>query len=494
MVSSAENRLPGRSRTCRREQRRRRDGLSVVYVVLFMLVLFAFVSLAVDIGRARVARIQLQATSDAAARAAATALPNAPNSIDAAQQRALEVAQLNTVIDVATGPDSRGGRKDSPAVLDVEEDIEFGMWMRSTRDFVLIEDSSFSVTDERRLANAVRVWGRRAQTYTVTDEDGTSRTVERNTGLPLIFGPVIDIHHANIQTRAISMIRGGQRSGWGFVGLDSVRINGTPTFDSYAAATETYPGDGGFNRLGSIASNGDITLNGNVTVHGDLRPGVEKNILPFPLDSGVRVDGIMYPLDQPLTEPTPTFTPPPTNDNALVIPQNAVSDGTMTVNGNQTVQMPSVPLGVDYVFTSWTTRNGTVFIRNDLGPVNVYVNGNFTMNNKSAVEITSSAFPVTFWINGNYNQHGRGIVNTRKIPATLTIHVTRVGTVNLGGTADMYAHIDAPLSAVSTLGDAHFFGWIVGKTLTVSGNVGLHYDQMREPDAIREPHRVEIVK
>src|SRR5688572_15467529 len=56
----------------RRHSRRR--GLSIVLVVLTLVVLIGFVSLAVDVGRVRVAKIQLQTAADAAATAAVSGM------------------------------------------------------------------------------------------------------------------------------------------------------------------------------------------------------------------------------------------------------------------------------------------------------------------------------------------------------------------------------------------------------------------------------------
>jgi hypothetical protein len=65
----------------------------------------------------------------------------------------------------------------------------------------------------------------------------------------------------------------------------------------------------------------------------------------------------------------------------------------------------------------------------------------------------------------------------------LQIFVTKPGTkVDIGGSPSISAQVMAPVSDVGLHGssgkDAYgFFGWIVGQTLTVDGNMIAHYDE-----------------
>src|SRR6185369_489496 len=119
------------------------------------------------------------------------------------------------------------------------------IWRESVREFFPLESSGGGV-DERREANAIRVWARRVTSY---EKDG--QTITRNTGVPLIFGPVIGQFTGEAQQQATVQLKGG-RGGYGFIGLDSVKFNGGTQTDSYHSATEVYPGsDGVPNQLGS---------------------------------------------------------------------------------------------------------------------------------------------------------------------------------------------------------------------------------------------------
>jgi hypothetical protein len=469
----------------------RRSGLSVIYVVLFLLVLVGFVSLAVDIGRSRVTRLELQTTADAAARAAVSGMQVAPDGVDLAIQRAVDVAELNTSMDVANGPGQHGGRQDTPVVLDRDEDIDFGIW-RPDRTWMQIDDSPNSPVDERREANAVRVWGRRTDSFIQTHADGSHTSIQRNTGLPLIFGPVIGVYHANIEVRSIASLTGGRTSGWGFVGLDSIKVNGTTKTDSYDASKETYPGVDGANKDGGIASNGDINLVGRATVWGDVRPGINGSILPMPLGSSVSVSGYMSPLSDPLpVPPTPGFNPPETNDNGLADPANLIAGGNL--NGKKNGVLPGRPgTGANYVLKSWNTQ-ADVTIRNDQGPVNIYISGNLKQTGQAKIIIQSNTgSKVTFWMNGDFDEEGGGIIYSG-LPANLEINLCKPGSqANLAGNADLYAHVNGPASDITVDGTAAFFGSIMGRTLTVSGTPALHYDESNRPTT--EDYKIHLVK
>jgi hypothetical protein len=473
-------------------QTQRRSGLSVIYVVLFLLVLVGFVSLAVDIGRSRVTRLELQTTADAAARAAASGMQVAPTGVDLAIQRAVDVAELNTSMDVANGPGQHGGRQDNPVVLDRDEDIEFGIW-RPERTWKQIDDSPNSPVDERREANAVRVWGRRTDSFIQTHADGSHSNIQRNTGLPLIFGPVIGVYRANIEVRSIASLTGGRTSGWGFVGLHSITLNGTPTTDSYDASKETYPGVGGANKDGGLASNGDINLIGRATVWGDVRPGVEGSIKPMPLGSSVSVTGYMSPLSSPVPVPlTPGFNPPEENDNDLADPANLIAGGNL--NGKKDGQLPGRPgnKGANYVLKSWNTK-ADVTIRNDQGPVNIFISGSLKQTGQAKIIIQSkTGSKVTFWVNGDFDEEGGGIIYSG-LPANLEINLCKAGSeANLGGNADLYAHVNAPASDVTVDGTSAFFGSIMAWDLTVGGTPALHYDQSITPKT--EDYKIHLVK
>src|SRR5438874_2181592 len=81
----------------RRASQRQRRGMSVVLLCFALVALIAFVSLAVDMGRFRLARTQLQTAADAAALASAHALQFLPQAsgVEQVQDIAIDTAEQN---------------------------------------------------------------------------------------------------------------------------------------------------------------------------------------------------------------------------------------------------------------------------------------------------------------------------------------------------------------------------------------------------------------
>jgi Flp pilus assembly protein TadG len=480
---------------------RRRHGLSAILIVVVITVMIVFVAMAVDYGRMRVTKVQLQNAADAGATAAASGLEFLPDGVIETQDRASDAAAENFSLDQSDG--GTGTRADALVNLVVDEDVEFGIWrdnpLAGQEQWTPLASSGGGV-DERREANAVRVYARRTTEF--VDSDGN--TITRNTPLPLIFGPVFGQATGNVQADATAAINGG-RTGAGFVGLDWVKLNGTTRTDSYDSENETYPGVDGPNKLGSIASNGDIELVGSATVWGDAHPGVNGSITPYPLGGNVDVTGYMNPLPAPLVYAMPPFTPPdasqlyPTGPGQIQ-PSNAYNKGNNSFapkNGSATIHEGK------YLFSSWTSGpQDVVELKNDIGPIEIWVDGDVTCLAQAGVKILSDAFPVTFHVNGDFKMDGGGIFNAATTggyvakPSSLIINVCKANTnVSIGGSPTMSAHINAPGSDVKVNGNANgdfgYFGTIVGKTLFVTGGSELHYDETGNDEPL--PFTVRLV-
>ncbi len=470
----------------------RRRGMSMVLMSLLLIVLAGFVSLAVDVGRVRLAKSELQTAADAAAFAGANGLIQAPQGVDIAEDGAITAGAENKDIDVDP---ARGGRINSPVTMVPDEDVEFGIWRPQSGNvdahFEALTSNGGGV-DERREANAVRAWGRRVTSYV----NSSGNTVERGTGLKLMFAPVLPNGPTmgEIQAKATAMLTGGDTS-TGFVGIDWVKFNGGTGTDSFNADTESYPGVGGPNKNSAVSSDGDIELDGNATIWGDAHPGIFGSITPSPLSDNVVVTGYMNPLDyqlQPLY-PMPAFSPKPVvqcNLAGSIDPPGALkSNLSFAPNGNTTLQMPSNGAKVAYFyFKDWTEKSkDNVTIDNRFGQIFIWVDGDFTENARSSVQVLSDTNKVFLFVNGNLKMDGGGILQpaTAK-PNTLNIFVTKANTsVSVGGSPTMSAHIYAPGSDVKVNGNANgpygYFGTIVGKSLFVTGGSQLHYDETGKP-------------
>lgn len=138
----------------------RNSGAVLIWMTLCILALIGFAALAIDIGRLRLVKSELQVAADAAARAAGNGLWDGT-----AEHRAKSVAKAN----------SAGGEK----VKLKDEDMEWGHW-----DF---EKRVFTPDGEPR--NALRVVAR--------------RTREHGDPLPMIFAAALGIATSDVQAEAI---------------------------------------------------------------------------------------------------------------------------------------------------------------------------------------------------------------------------------------------------------------------------------------------------
>lgn len=144
-------------------------GMLLVYVVIAMTALSAFVSLGVDFGRVRLAKAQMQAAVDAAAR---YAVAGAPNGITDVRTRAVLAAAYNSV-------------DGTPVVISPTADVELGVWNSSTKVFTVTSTNP----------NAVRISGH--------------RRASSGNAIPLLFGKLIGIQTCDVNSSAIAMLQGG---------------------------------------------------------------------------------------------------------------------------------------------------------------------------------------------------------------------------------------------------------------------------------------------
>lgn len=180
----------------------RPHGIILIYTVLVAGVLLALASLAVDYGRAQLARTELYRLADASARAAAI---NLSNGRVLARQAAKDIALLNPV-------------EESTLILD-DSDIEFGVWDPNNKTFTPLPDSNPVGT------NAVRVTA--------------SRSSGKGNPFKLTFGPVIGLHQINISASSIAQSGGSnQTANTTVTGKANVWFAGLPSNASAAYGSD----------------------------------------------------------------------------------------------------------------------------------------------------------------------------------------------------------------------------------------------------------------
>lgn len=146
----------------------RRRGVALVWATAVLVLLLAISMLAVDFGRAQLAKTELRRAADAAARAGAADLLQDP---DAAIRVAKEYAARH--------------RADGKTVTLLDSDIEIGVWNTSTRTFTP------AVTATERLnADAIRVVAR--------------LSAARGTGVPAAFARLTGKSGFDVSAEAIA--------------------------------------------------------------------------------------------------------------------------------------------------------------------------------------------------------------------------------------------------------------------------------------------------
>lgn len=426
-----------------------RRGVALLWLAIMLIVLLGFVALGIDIGRMHLARTELQTTADASARAAVWPVPQLQFADGAA--RAQAVIEAN---------DAGGG----PIGFDsADEDLVYGIWWRNTRRFDPMPPEYLN------RSNAVRIVAHR-------DE-------ERGNPLPMGFATIVNFDEADIMAAAIAQIRGsGSGSGaggFGIFGMDWVRTNGTTLTDSYDPTIGGYdPADAG--NGGDIGTNGWIEFIGTSFIDGGARWGPDGDTSPetdyLVVWPNADVTGWQAPMDEEAIFP-PATAPEVYNNQPLIDAGLLDAQNDFVANGRASVTIPGgTPENPNvYVINDLIMRANTVVTIN--GAVQIYVTGQ--------VDMTGSV----------YVNDSSGVSNP--LPSNFKLFVIGSGDVNLGGGSALYAHIYAPESDVvihGTSSEFGLFGGVVGKTVDIRGNSGIHVDEtLRWPGQPEPGFYVEIV-
>jgi Flp pilus assembly protein TadG len=307
---------------------------------------------------------------------------------------------------------------DGSAVKITSDDIVFGTWDIKTKKFTPLAGS------DQKNANAVQVTAR--------------RTVGTGNAVPLVLAAIYGQKSCDVTSTVIAHTMAAS-GGVGIIGLDFVTMNGNTRTDSYLSADGAYsPATARAN--GSVASNGSISLVGNAQILGSAYSPLTVN--------GGYIAGERKELSQPLVYPAPDAGAARTVNNDSSVAKYMSANKDFTINGNASVDFHT---GV-YFFRNFTATGGAVINANIDGPVTIYVSGDFTLTGGSDV----------------YQGKAQNLKVVLLNPST---------SVKLTGNTAIYADLYAPLSNVTYTGTADFFGQMVGKSLTLTGNAGIHYDE-----------------
>jgi hypothetical protein len=360
----------------------RRGGSALFYLVFALTALVALTSLAVDLGRVQLAKSELRAAADAAARAAAARLGTGGAAAEVRSQ-AVTWARYNVV---------DGGRS-----VELENsDIEIGNW-DPTRT------PKFSTTGSGTPAVRVNAY----------------LTASRNTAIPLAFASIIGFKSCDVTAVSVATCT---THGYAVVGLDFIRMGGNSS-SSYWSSGASDTG-----KFGSIASNGDITLSGSSEIFGDARPGVGHTVY-----GANKVSGSTAPLSEPLNFPNGTAgNYKNTNDNGN-IPGSALSGADLVLGKNQKLTLP----GGNYYLRDLTLGAGSVLTFTGKAIIYAYGSVDFSGHAVTSASVPGNLSLVMVPANGT----PPGSVSIGSSAAMyLTIYAPQSPAI-LSGTGDIYGSL-----------------------------------------------------
>ncbi len=149
----------------------RRSGVAIIYVVISLVAMLAFCSLAVDLGRVQTSKTELRRAVDAAARASAAFLPQG---LSATQTEAIALAAANNV--------------NGSALTLTNSNIQWGVWNKSTGVFT----SSASATPNPNNSTTFEA----VQVQVPADQ----------VKIPLLFGSIIGMANCTVTATSVAAL------------------------------------------------------------------------------------------------------------------------------------------------------------------------------------------------------------------------------------------------------------------------------------------------
>ncbi len=307
-------------------------------------------------------------------------------------------------------------------VVVLSDDVQLGHWEWTARSFTPVAEGE----PQQYQANAVRVVGEKLD-------------------LPLFFGAVLGVSNTDIVKQAIALCDSGRCRGvWGLEGVLGVGDVITDSFDSRLGPY----GDGNRGQNGDICSNQDIRINGDTSIHGDAMygPGYSFDTSGTSWEVWGVVDDICCPVEAPVVDASGARS---VNDNDLI---------GLTDYGRDPLVGGALRLIED---DNLTLVPGTYYFRS----VNIVGQATLTVTG-----------PTHIYVDGNANFAGGGILNVTQDPQNLILYGTGHNFTLAGGTG-FYGAVVAPDSNVVLLGNADYYGTLIGRTLDMRGTSSLHVDE-----------------
>jgi hypothetical protein len=230
-------------------------------------------------------------------------------------------------------------------------------------------------------------------------------------------------------------------------GKDNVTLVGNAITDSYNSNIGAYNVNGNRGNNGNVGTDSvaaaAISLTGNARVNGNAAVGPGGNTSAgISVTENAAITGVQGLEAAAWNLPLST------------IPSGVTNQGALSISGTQVMNLP---MGV-YWFSS------------------ISITGNARLQ---------ATGPVKIYVTGNVNIAGNGVSTASNKPPNMLIYGTadpnnpanRTTSVSIGGNGNFYGAVYAPEATITAHGNGAVFGALTGKTVTLNGNGGLHWDE-----------------
>jgi hypothetical protein len=240
-------------------------------------------------------------------------------------------------------------------------------------------------------------------------------------------------------------------------GLIDLKGNNAST-NSYDSSNPAYSTNGQYDpnkalMNGSVGTNGTVINVGNADIMGDAAtgPGGTVNIKNNGTVSGVIRDDTR--VDLPPAELPTDFT-------GVSIP---AINGTTTLTAGDYV-VPSINL----------SGQSQLYLE---GNVRIHVTGNVSVSGQGQIN-SSNTSNVALYIGGpSASIGGNGIINSGT-PGQFQIYgLPSLTSISLGGNGALSATVYAPNAALTIVGNGDISGSLAAKSVTLTGNASVHFDE-----------------
>ncbi|HEU4436447.1 MAG TPA: hypothetical protein VFR89_03205 [candidate division Zixibacteria bacterium] len=232
-------------------------------------------------------------------------------------------------------------------------------------------------------------------------------------------------------------------------GDSSVDVLGNALVDAYNSDSGAYaPGGMG----GDVGSNGLIHVGGDATVYGNV--GTADTII---------TNGSMTIYGTSNNSASTTTLEPITKADLDYAKWNSNVSTGMTLSGGATYNSGTYALSASGSTAQITMTSG------------IYFFSSISLTSGAKLVVPSDQKVVIF-MTGTLNAAGGTIANTSAKPENLQVYSTGL-TVDITGSATIYAAIYAPNAEIKVSGGGTVFGSLVGKSVKDAGNGTVHFDR-----------------